>query len=58
MVFGSKLFTLRYYSITYKDDGTRVDTLRFIQRFPSWHEAVQKACEMIQELKEVKEDLL
>lgn len=58
MVFGKNTYTLRYYSIFYKEDGTRIDTLRFIQRFPTWNEAITKACDMIQELKEVKEGVL
>lgn len=58
MVFGKNQYTLRYYSISYREDGTRVDTLRFIQRFPTWKEAIEKACEMIQDLKEVKENII
>lgn len=57
MVFGSKCFTLRYYSFSYNADGTRIDTLRFIQRFYSWKSALEKAFELIEEFKEVKEDL-
>ena len=47
MVFGNNIYTLRYYSLYYKEDGTRVDTLRFIQRFPTWKQAIEKACDWI-----------
>lgn len=56
LVFGKDLFTLRYYSISYKD-GLRIDTLRFIQRFATWQAAIEKAMELIEDFKEVKEIL-
>lgn len=56
LVFGKDLFTLRYYSISYKD-GIRIDTLRFIQRFATWQSAIEKAMELIEDFREVKEIL-
>lgn len=54
LVFGKDTFTLRYYSISYKE-GLRVDQLRFIQRFETWQEAIEKAVSIISDFREVRE---